>query len=456
MAYRAPQRITRKDLYDKVWSKAVQQVAAEFGLSGNGLKKACVRLRIPVPPRGYWQAVRSGKRITKPRLPKLAKGSSEETWLSPLADPPVLQSVGDRALESEADRLVDLEQLDDHRLVVPATLTDPHALVAQTRKALAAERSTDNRLDRPQRAYLDCRVAPDSVDRALRIFDTLLKGLESRGHAVEITADTPVPADQTRTHQPQPAVTTYTTQVVINGARIPLHLIEERRTDRQWKANSWGGGSYESIYVPTGKLTLKLEGGTSTIRSTWSDTASQTVESRLNTCVASCIRLADWTIRQRAIARITARQQRRSDRQAKRWEAREKRRREAATRERERLSQRDTDLHHRLGRWMRAMELRAYATAVMTHHAIPTETVAQGTSRLGRWLRWVLDQAQQLETTAYQHPWRPLPDLPRPTAPPAAPSPTPKISDAADHDPFGHYNFWQRQHIFASMHGGRR
>jgi hypothetical protein len=84
-----PQRVSRTELYEKVWSKAVQHVAAEYGLSGNGLRKACLRLKIPAPPRGYWAMLKSGKPVKKPRLPKITKREPEETWLAPLAEPPV-------------------------------------------------------------------------------------------------------------------------------------------------------------------------------------------------------------------------------------------------------------------------------------------------------------------------------------------------------------------------------
>jgi len=118
-----PQRVTRTELYEKVWSKAVQHVAAEYGLSGNGLRKTCLRLKVPVPPRGYWAMLKSGKSVTKPRLPKITKREPEETWFAPLTEPSITRTSAEIALESEADRIAALEQFDDHRLTVPATLT---------------------------------------------------------------------------------------------------------------------------------------------------------------------------------------------------------------------------------------------------------------------------------------------------------------------------------------------
>lgn len=45
--------LTRKDLYELVWSVPMIKLADRFGLSDVGLKKKCRRHDIPVPPRGF-------------------------------------------------------------------------------------------------------------------------------------------------------------------------------------------------------------------------------------------------------------------------------------------------------------------------------------------------------------------------------------------------------------------
>lgn len=71
-------RVSRKDLYDRVWSEPVMKVAEKWGLSGTGLKKICRRLEIPVPHRGYWARVKAGHKENRPKLPSLAEGEAEE------------------------------------------------------------------------------------------------------------------------------------------------------------------------------------------------------------------------------------------------------------------------------------------------------------------------------------------------------------------------------------------
>lgn len=71
-------RFDRSGLFERVWSLPVATLAAEWGLSGPGLKKACRKLQIPVPPRGYWARLNAGQRVRRPPLPQLPSGQVEE------------------------------------------------------------------------------------------------------------------------------------------------------------------------------------------------------------------------------------------------------------------------------------------------------------------------------------------------------------------------------------------
>jgi hypothetical protein len=71
-------RLDREVLFERVWAVPVEKLAKEWGLSGRGLAKACRRLHIPVPPRGYWARVAAGQRLRRPRLPSLPPGQAEE------------------------------------------------------------------------------------------------------------------------------------------------------------------------------------------------------------------------------------------------------------------------------------------------------------------------------------------------------------------------------------------
>lgn len=71
-------RLTRQQLFELVWSQPVERLAKSWGLSGRGLSKACERLQIPLPPRGFWAKVQSGQRLGRPSLPAMQPGEAEQ------------------------------------------------------------------------------------------------------------------------------------------------------------------------------------------------------------------------------------------------------------------------------------------------------------------------------------------------------------------------------------------
>ena len=61
-------RLTRKQLYDLVWSEPVSKIAPRYNISDVGFAKLCRREDVPLPPRGYWAKLKFGKKVPKPRL----------------------------------------------------------------------------------------------------------------------------------------------------------------------------------------------------------------------------------------------------------------------------------------------------------------------------------------------------------------------------------------------------
>jgi DNA-binding transcriptional ArsR family regulator len=85
----------REELYREVWTRPIQKLAGGYGLSDVALGKACRKLRIPLPGRGYWNKKNAGKPVaTRPPLPFIAKvESSVETPRSLLKATPRLRSL---------------------------------------------------------------------------------------------------------------------------------------------------------------------------------------------------------------------------------------------------------------------------------------------------------------------------------------------------------------------------
>ena len=71
-------------------------------------------------------------------------------------------------------------------LEVPAVLENPHRLVQLSARYLQRAHPKDGVVSAPRQTCLDIRVAPASLDRALRICDALIKAMEAAGLVVEI------------------------------------------------------------------------------------------------------------------------------------------------------------------------------------------------------------------------------------------------------------------------------
>jgi hypothetical protein len=67
--------IQREKLFDEVWATPISRLCKSYGLSDQGLRKACVKLHIPLPTRGHWAKIAAGHVLVKPVLPRYASKS---------------------------------------------------------------------------------------------------------------------------------------------------------------------------------------------------------------------------------------------------------------------------------------------------------------------------------------------------------------------------------------------
>jgi hypothetical protein len=70
-------RYSRERLYEQVWASPMRSLARAYGVSDSALRKACCRLLVPVPPRGYWNKFAAGRELpTRPNLPRVQVANS--------------------------------------------------------------------------------------------------------------------------------------------------------------------------------------------------------------------------------------------------------------------------------------------------------------------------------------------------------------------------------------------
>jgi len=72
-------KLTREELYKRVWSTPVTRLALEFGISDVAVAKTCRRMNVPRPPKGYWARIEAGQKPPKPKLPKMTPAKKPAT-----------------------------------------------------------------------------------------------------------------------------------------------------------------------------------------------------------------------------------------------------------------------------------------------------------------------------------------------------------------------------------------
>lgn len=183
MEERRPKRISRTELYARVWQTPMTRLGLEFGISGNGLAKICQRLHVPYPPRGYWAKKEAGKAVTVTELPRLPPGTPTDVDIYPSPpqpqEPAPIQAVIAAAAASSG------------AITILATLEDAHpkvkAWLAQHKEQQAEREREHKRRRRDEWSWAKPLLA-DLTVRDLyrfRVTSALFKAVEAAGGRVE-------------------------------------------------------------------------------------------------------------------------------------------------------------------------------------------------------------------------------------------------------------------------------
>lgn len=175
--------ISRDELYTLVWSEPIQKLAKRFNISDRGLGKLCTRHGIPVPPRGWWARKAAGYRVRQASSPPLPAGQNATITIrgqqqqkpkpEPVAEPPLQPEIA-------------FERDPANRIIVDANARLTHRLIRDAAAELRSRRADQDGIVHTPPGCLDLRVSKASISRALRIFQGLIRGLESRGYGIEV------------------------------------------------------------------------------------------------------------------------------------------------------------------------------------------------------------------------------------------------------------------------------
>ena len=292
---------SRVDLYSAVWSKPMMKLAEEFGISGRGLAKLCERLKVPVPPRGYWRKVSLGQSIKKIPLPEveftkyelwknqsslddLERRRKAEEERSAIFNNPDIE-IKDKDIQEIASNTLRAEQARNPMVLVSEQdITSPlvkKLLISQTRNKTAPPSNTYS-------GKLAIDVTESCALRAALLMETLLQGFKERRWAFSIEKE------DTSPH----------VRMLVNlfGQRIYFAIIEpftNKRfplTEKERKAyeedHHYGRvPKYRYIPTATGRLLLSINDGKRVYQS-WEDRGKQLIEASIKEIMLGFIYVA--------------------------------------------------------------------------------------------------------------------------------------------------------------------
>lgn len=274
-----PIELTRRAMYDLVWSKPMIKIAEEFGISDVALKKACDRHRVPTPPRGYWAKKAAGKPVKQVRFVETADPQDE-----------LVVIYGNNHLElPEPVRRI----IDQHRVAraarpkavistsVPSEnpITEIHKAVAATAKALRkAKPDKDGVVSASGVGMCGIDVGVACIERVIAILDGLARSLDTRGLALVANGKA---MTVTTDHD---TVTFKLNEYVRRVKHVPTvdELAKEERRKRNqgitWDS-PYGRVYPEWNFIRTGELSVEIDNQYLTgYRRSWKDGKRQRLE----------------------------------------------------------------------------------------------------------------------------------------------------------------------------------
>jgi hypothetical protein len=329
-------KVHREMLYKEVWEQPMSKLAIRYSISDVALAKICRKLKVPVPPRGYWARIQHGQRISRPNLPKLPDGVSAEATISPV----LLRT---RTLPEVVTKQREFETDPAHRISLDPD-RELHPLVRKTR-AILNGRAPDTDKDLP----LAIRVSRSSRDRAFCLMSTMIYAFEDRGFKVEA----------------RPGANSGSV-VIINEEPLQFSLSEEaRKIDVRSVSNSEQGADAQGKTAT--RFVFRIHDyWAQGYRKMWADGVRHSLDEQLNDMMPALVELS-------AIIR-----KERLERERRNAEIHEEFRQRDL--ERARRQQMESDLQN----WRIAVDLRSLVAQVLDQ----ASREQARTPELTRWITW--------------------------------------------------------------------
>lgn len=414
--------VTRREMYDLVWTEPLDAVAGKLGISHWRLKDLCVQHRVPLPTAAYWRDRAAGKNPRQTIFASSTNSGIELISLDPTspADPVVEERLERARKAAIAPRRMMKPREPNPRTIDWRRIDKPHHVISLIAHSLRrAKPDHDGIVEIGGEGLLSLRLGAGNVERAIFVLDTIVHGLEAR----EITcAFVGKHVEVRRGPDKVPFILAETIKRRKHEPTVDELKAEERyrlTRQRNW-ALPYERQYPEFDFIPTGELTITVEAWSmDQRRRSWRDNSRATLEAQLDAIIGELHGWIDYRRENRLKDERNARLRRRAEENRKRSEARTKREEE-----------RDELLDEIVEMGRKAEQLRSWI-------AWAADIEDAETQRMLNWSRQRLDELERAldpasfgnwlrERTLFPEidPFTPLPGDPDPEVPPPQASPT--------------------------------
>jgi hypothetical protein len=363
-----PRTLSREELYELAWSKALTSLAKDFGISDVALAKRCRALAIPIPGRGYWARVEAGQKPSRPKLP-----AREPQWrdrfaltLARFPHTPMPASPEEEGVDPMARQIASLA-------VSPATsILETLPAVKRTAVRFKHPRRADLHFDLGERngPLVPIEVTPSALERALLLADQLLRSAEALGWSfIESPSREKVETRIVPTYgrhvepapEPKPPPEG---RLLVLGEEVEIRIEERFREEPRVPSaaelarekREYGYTAPRTTSIATGKLRIARDYTYGRYRGpprrSWYDRKGAAVEDQIQEILIGCYEVA-----------LYMRQRRAKDEEEARQREEEARLREERLERQEANAKLIKQLETDAGAWHRARYLRRYLRA---------------------------------------------------------------------------------------------
>lgn len=281
--------LTRKELYDMVWSTTLSKLTEQYAYTNDGIKNICNQFNIPMPDGSYWSKLKFNKQFKKEKLNPIFSGVDKIIL--------TIREEGNPINVNQTPLIIKTKEIENDTkapLIVPEKLSRPDILIQNT-KDIYNRRKKERYYRNDKVDIVSISVQNEHLDRALRIMDTFIKLLRYRGHT--FTRDR----------------NNYGPMIVVKDVEFYFSLREAQKRIPSEKV-------YESsTYFPTGILVIKI--GESYHTKEWKD-GSVKLEKQLAKIVAKIELEADEELIWREKSRLQAIEREKQEKIKQEFEAR--------------------------------------------------------------------------------------------------------------------------------------